>query len=75
MISSGWNKVLPVAEVSDPSASGSIARLRIPAINVDLPVRHTTSLSVLYDGAGHMFGSSLPVGVAGLGSRRLPMVV
>ena len=41
----------------------------------DLPVRHTASPSVLYDGAGHIFGSSLPVGGAGLGSRRPPMVV
>ena len=48
-----------------PEAAGAIARLRIPAINVDLPVRHTTAPAVLYDGAGHMFGSSLPVGGKG----------
>ena len=45
-----------------PETKGTIARLMIPSINVDLPVYHTTNDSVLYNGAGHMFGSSLPVG-------------
>ncbi len=42
-----------------------MARLRIPAIGVTVPVRHGTSEEVLDMGAGHMFGSSLPVGGAG----------
>ncbi|AKE39707.1 class C sortase [Corynebacterium sp. 32222D000AT] len=48
-----------------PETHGVIARLRIPSIEVDLPVYHTTAPDVLYDGAGHMFGSSLPVGGEG----------
>lgn len=45
-----------------------MARVRIPAINVDLPVYHTTRPSVLYEGAGHMYGSTLPVGGDGTNS-------
>ncbi|MDK8897649.1 class C sortase [Corynebacterium sp. MSK004] len=48
-----------------PETGGVIARLRIPSIGIDLPVFHTTAPSVLYSGAGHMFGSSLPVGGPG----------
>ena len=53
--------------LNPPETGGVMARLRIPAIDVDLPVYHTTDSKVLYDGAGHMFGSSLPVG--GLGNN------
>lgn len=48
-----------------PETGGVIARLRISSIGVDLPVFHTTASTVLYSGAGHMFGSSLPVGGPG----------
>lgn len=51
-----------------PETGGAIARLRIPSIAVDLPVYHTTAPQVLYHGAGHMFGSSLPVGGNGTNS-------
>lgn len=51
-----------------PETDGVIARLRIPSIDVDLPVYHTTHSSVLYNGAGHMFGSDLPVGGKGTNS-------
>lgn len=50
-----------------PETGGVIARLRILSIGIDLPVFHTTDPTVLYSGAGHMFGSSLPVG--GLGTN------
>lgn len=39
-----------------------MSRLRIPDIDVDLPVYHGTSDLVLLRGAGHLRGSSLPVG-------------
>lgn len=39
-----------------------IARVRIPCINVDLPVYHTDDASVLDYGAGHLEQTSLPVG-------------
>ncbi|XCB29788.1 class C sortase [Arcanobacterium hippocoleae] len=42
-----------------------MARLRIPAINADLPIYHGTAPETLEKGAGHLFGSDLPVGGAG----------
>lgn len=47
--------------------SGLMARIRIPKIHVDLPVFHGTSEDSLLAGAGHLQGTSLPVG--GLGTR------
>jgi sortase A len=42
-----------------------MARLRVPAIDVDLPIRHGTSSPTLAEGLGHLFGTSLPVGGPG----------
>ena len=42
-----------------------MARLRIPAIGVDLPVYHGSTEEVLAHGAGHIFGSAFPVGGVG----------
>ncbi|MGO1537986.1 MAG: class C sortase [Leucobacter sp.] len=39
-----------------------MARLRYPAVGVDLPVYHGTDDETLLRGAGHLEGSSLPVG-------------
>ena len=36
--------------------------LSIPAIGVELPIRHGTGADVLDDGLGHVHGTSLPVG-------------
>lgn len=47
--------------------SGLMSRIRIPKIDVDLPIYHGTSDEVLEEGAGHLQGSHLPVG--GLGTR------
>ncbi|MBD3758189.1 MAG: class C sortase [Microbacterium sp.] len=41
---------------------GLMARLKIPAINVDLPIYHGTSDDVLEHGVGHLEGTALPVG-------------
>lgn len=41
---------------------GIMARVKIPKIGVDLPIYHGTSDEVLLLGAGHLEGSSLPVG-------------
>lgn len=41
---------------------GVIGYVEIPAIDVKLPVYHYTTDEVLQKGAGHLFGSSLPVG-------------
>lgn len=45
-----------------------MARLRIPAIDVDLPVFHGTDEDVLARGVGHFYGSGLPVGGSGVHS-------
>ena len=47
------------------NAFDAMARIRIPAINVDLPIYHVTSEEVLARGIGHLFGSALPVGGSG----------
>lgn len=56
--SSKYNNLL----VANPD--GLMARLRIPAINQDLPVYHGTSDDTLERGLGHLEGTSLPVGGA-----------
>ena len=43
---------------------GPMAVVSIPKISVSLPVYHGTSHSTLQRGAGHLFGSDLPVGGA-----------
>lgn len=41
---------------------GMMGMLRIPKINVHLPIRHGTDTAVLQDGVGHIEGTSLPIG-------------
>ena len=41
---------------------GLMGRVKIPKINVDLPIFHTSSDAVLRQGAGHMEETTLPVG-------------
>lgn len=45
--------------------SGVMARIQIPGLHVDLPVYHGTSDETLRRGAGHLEGTSLPVGGEG----------
>lgn len=40
----------------------AMARIRVPSVDIDLPVYHGTSDPVLAKGAGHLYGTSLPVG-------------
>ena len=49
----------------DVSGSGIMCYVEIPDIDVKLPVYHGTQESVLQIGAGHIAGSSLPVGGVG----------
>jgi sortase A len=66
------NERLPLASgPEDPDAyasllrgspDGLMARLTIPAIDVDLPIYHGTSEWVLEHGVGHLAGTALPVG-------------
>jgi len=39
--------------------------VRVPAADISLPIRHGTSDKVLGEGAGHLYGTSLPVGGPG----------
>lgn len=42
--------------------SGTMARIVIPSIHVDLPVFHGTRPDTLEQGVGHLFGTDLPIG-------------
>lgn len=44
------------------ASAPAMARVRIPAIDVDLPVFHDADDASLRAGAGHMYGTALPVG-------------
>lgn len=44
------------------TAAGVMGRLRIPSIDVDLPIYHGTDDVTLTKGVGHLEGTSLPVG-------------
>ncbi|MDO5061019.1 MAG: class C sortase [Actinomycetaceae bacterium] len=44
------------------NGSGYMGRIIIPSIEVDLPIYHGTSDTVLETGIGHLEGTSLPVG-------------
>ena len=48
----------------NPDGSGVMGYLSIPQIQAELPVYHGTSADVLEQGAGHLEGTSLPVGGA-----------
>ncbi len=43
-------------------ADGIMTTITYPRLGIDLPVRHGTSASTLEQGAGHVYGTSLPVG-------------
>ena len=47
------------------SPDGVMGTIEIPSIHVTLPIYHGTSSKVLEEGAGHLEGSSLPVGGTG----------
>lgn len=47
------------------NVNGVMGYIDIPKIDAYLPVYHGTSASVLKKGAGHLYGSALPVGGAG----------
>ncbi|WGM22904.1 class C sortase (plasmid) [Paenarthrobacter sp. OM7] len=49
----------------DIGPGGMMGRVSIPSIHTDLPIFHGTDDETLSKGAGHLFGSGLPVGGAG----------
>ena len=61
----------------DPDATGVMGYIEIPKISLRLPIYHGTGETALQNGAGHLAGTSLPVGGAGThcvisGHRGLP---
>lgn len=46
----------------DTDGEGTMGRVRIPAIGVDLPIMHGTDSDTLDHNVGHVAGTSLPVG-------------
>nr|WP_297864091.1 class C sortase [uncultured Acetatifactor sp.] len=49
----------------NPAKNGMMGYVEIPKINVKIPIYHTTEESILQMAAGHLEGSSLPVGGEG----------
>lgn len=67
----------PYWSLLDPSDDGVMARIRVPSIDLNLPIYHGTGGDVLKQGAGHLQGTALPVGGEGThsvltGHRGLP---
>ena len=59
------DEVSGYTDTLDVSGTGIMGYITIPKIGVELPVYHGTSDGVLQVAAGHLEGSSLPVGGAG----------
>lgn len=59
---SSSNTKLNYDRILSSGAEGMIGRVKVPGIEVDLPIYHGTSDAVLSRGAGHLEGSHLPIG-------------
>lgn len=46
----------------DTPADGIMATIEYPRLGINLPIRHGTDEQTLDNGAGHLYGTSLPVG-------------
>ncbi len=57
-----WSTSGNYNELLNVTGSGIMGYVRIPNIGVELPIYHGTSDQVLQRGAGHLLGTSLPVG-------------
>lgn len=62
-----FKDIWPYDKQLRPDSRGIMARLRMPAADIDIPVYHGTDDETLLKGAGHLQGTSLPVG--GVGTR------
>ena len=56
------NETLEYSRMLRTSHAGMMSRVKIPALDVDLPIYHGTSEETLLKGAGHLEGSHLPIG-------------
>lgn len=61
---SSSDDTLNYRDILNAGTYSPMARVKIPSINVDLPIYHGTSDETLLLGAGHLEGSHLPVGGA-----------
>lgn len=55
----------PYEDLLNLANNGIMGYIMIPAINIDLPIYHGTTGAAMEKGAGHMEGTSLPVGGVG----------
>ena len=55
----------PYEDLLNLANNGIMGYIMIPAINIDLPIYHGTTGAAMEKGAGHMVGTSLPVGGIG----------
>ena len=53
---------------------GAMGRVVIPSINSSLPVYHDSTDTILSKGAGHFFGSHLPIGAENPGDTRMAII-
>lgn len=44
------------------SGNGVMGTIKVPSVSIELPIYHGTSEEALASGAGHLYGTSLPVG-------------
>lgn len=49
-------------QLLNPQKNGMMGYVEIPMIHVNIPIYHGNDVEVLEKGAGHLYGSSLPVG-------------
>lgn len=62
-LENGYNEAFKLITIN--GIEGAMGYIEIPKISVDLPIFHGTSDQVLYQGVGHLIGSSLPTGDTG----------
>lgn len=55
----------PYEDLLNLANNGIMGYIEIPTINIDLPIYHDTTGAAMEKGAGHMEGTSLPVGGIG----------
>ena len=55
----------PYEDLLNLANNGIMGYIEIPTINIDLPIYHGTTGTAMEKGAGHMEGTSLPVGGIG----------
>lgn len=55
----------PYEDLLNLANNGIMSYIEIPTINIDLPIYHGTTGAAMEKGAGHMEGTSLPVGGIG----------